>query len=82
MDYRAGDNPEPFHDMHADRDDRRLSPNERIEFRHWLQELSEHAKSVRNAMDPQHGVHTVTVAAWRRQWASMTREIDSLTDRL
>ena len=38
---------------------RNLDKLERIRARHLLQELSEHALTVRNAMDPQHGVFRI-----------------------
>src|SRR4249919_1307310 len=39
---------------------RKLTVQERIEARHWLQVLSEHARTVRNAMDPATGMIAVT----------------------
>lgn len=65
--------PEPY---------RKLTREERIEARHWLQVLSELARSVRNAMDPVHGMPAVTVAAWEDQRASMTKELDAFTARV
>ncbi len=62
--------------------DRRLTPQERIEARHWLQVLSEHARSVRNAMDPLHGMTAVTVDAWAAQWQALKDELDSFTHRV
>ena len=59
-----------------------MTRNERIEARHWLQELSEHAKSVRNAMDPQHGMHTIRVSQWRDQLTELTADLDAFTGRL
>jgi hypothetical protein len=58
---------------------RNLDKLERIRARHLLQELSEHALTVRNAMDPQHGVFRITDEAWAEQWASLTRELDFFT---
>jgi hypothetical protein len=61
---------------------RNLSKEERIRARHLLQELSEAAKSVRNAMDPQHGMLALSVHAWEGQWASLTDELDYFTAQL
>jgi hypothetical protein len=61
---------------------RRLTPQERIEARHLLQVLSEDAKSVRNAMDPIHGIHTIRVAQWEDQWRSITNQLNYFTVRL
>lgn len=58
---------------------RALTRQERIEARHLLQELSEHALSVRNAMDPLPGMHTITAEAWQEQWAALTAQLDYFT---
>jgi hypothetical protein len=63
-------------------EDRLLSANERVELRHMLQVLSEIARTVRSAMDPQHGMPNVPVSAWHRQWASMTSDLNTFTGRL
>jgi hypothetical protein len=60
---------------------RPLTANERIELRHHLQELAEHALSVRNAMDPLTGMHTITVAAWRSQLNALTASLETVTRR-
>lgn len=59
---------------------RPLDKQERIYARHLLQELSEQAKLVRNAMDPLHGMHTITVEAWREQWDALTKNLDYFTE--
>jgi len=61
---------------------RRLTAEERIEARHWLQVLSELARSVRNAMDPVNGMPAVTVSAWEGQRAALTRDLDAFTARV
>lgn len=66
---------------HAGKGQRRLTPQERIEARHLLQQLTEQAGAARNAMDSQHGVLTVTVGAWAAQWEALKRELDSFTHR-
>jgi hypothetical protein len=58
---------------------RPLDKNERNWFRHLLQELSEHARSVRNAVEPETGVLRITDKAWAEQWAALTAAIDSYT---
>jgi septation ring formation regulator EzrA len=58
---------------------RNLTRRERIEARHLLQELSEQAKGVRNAMDPVSGMLAVSDEAWARQWASLTKALDDFT---
>ena len=59
---------------------RRLTPEERIQARHLLQVLAEHARSIRNAMDPAHGMPSVTAAAWESQWEDLTGDLDAFTD--
>lgn len=61
---------------------RRLTPEERIEARHWLQQLAEQARAARNAMDPAHGVAAVTVDVWAAQWRSLKTELDDFTHRV
>ena len=61
---------------------RQLHRTERIEARHWLQQLSEQARKVRDAMDPQHGVLGITDEAWVSQWASLRKELDDFTARV
>jgi len=61
---------------------RPLDKMERIEARHLLQVLSEQALSVRNAMDPQHGMYTVTDDAWAEQWRALTRDLDFFTGKV
>jgi selenocysteine lyase/cysteine desulfurase len=65
--------PEPY---------RELTRTERIEARHWLQELSEHARSVRNAMHPAEGVQRVTVTSWEGQWQDLRKHLDAYTARV
>ncbi len=62
--------------------DRPMTRTERIEARHLLQELSEQARTVRNAMDPLHGMHTIRLSAWRAQLESLTAQLDKFTDGL
>jgi hypothetical protein len=61
---------------------RAMDKMERNEARHLLQVLSEQARSVRNAMDPQHGMHTVTDEAWAAQWIALCRDLDYFTLRV
>ena len=61
---------------------RNLTRTERIRARHLLQELSENARSVRNALDPAHGMLAVTDEAWRDQWLALTRDLDAFTGRV
>lgn len=58
---------------------RNLTRTERIRARHLLQELSEHALSARNAMDPVSGMMAVSDEAWAGQWRELTRALDSFT---
>ena len=58
---------------------RNLTRTERIQARHLLQELSEHALSVHNAVDPVSGMLAVSYEAWARQWRELTRALDSFT---
>lgn len=60
---------------------RRLTPEERIEARHWLQQLAEAARVVRDAMDPQHGLPAVTDEQWAAQWSAMRKPLDDFTAR-
>lgn len=61
---------------------RKLATEERIEARHWLQVLSEGARQVRHAMDPHHGVLTITDVVWARQWAALRKDLDAFTGRV
>lgn len=61
---------------------RRMTDEERIEARHWLQVLSERARSVRDAMDPRHGILAVTDGAWAGQWETLRHDLDVFTDRV
>lgn len=61
---------------------RRLTRRERIEARHWLQVLAEHARSVRNAMDPVAGLPVITAGAWEGQWAALRADLDAYTERV
>jgi hypothetical protein len=58
---------------------RNLTRTERIRARHLLQELSEHARTVRNAMDPVSGMLAVSYEAWASQWRELTRALDYFT---
>jgi hypothetical protein len=62
--------------------DRPLDKMERMRARHLLQELSENAKSVRNAMDPGTGMHTIRVSQWLAQYDSLVAELKFFTDKL
>ena len=59
---------------------RQLTKNERIRARHLLQELSEQAKSIRNAMDPLHGIMYIDHDMWEEQWNSLKKELDYFTE--
>lgn len=61
---------------------RKLTDQERIEARHLLQELSENAKNVRDAMDPLHGVLGLTDEAWLVQWAGLIRQLEYFTGKI
>jgi hypothetical protein len=61
---------------------RKLTVQERIEARHWLQVLSEHALTVRNALDPGTGMLTITDTVWASQWAALRAELDAFTGRV
>lgn len=63
-------------------EDRKLTRQERIEARHLLQELSENARSVRNAMDPVNGVMTVRVSQWSAQYESLVAQLKYFTDKI
>jgi hypothetical protein len=62
--------------------DRLLTAQERIEARHLLQELSETAKTVRNAMDPQHGMLAIHVSQWETQYHSLIGELEFFTRKM
>lgn len=62
--------------------DRPLTKQERIEARHLLQELSENARSVRNAMDPLHGMHTIRMSQWQDQYDSLIAQLKFFTESL
>jgi hypothetical protein len=62
--------------------DRFLNLHERTQARHLLQELSETAKSVRNAMDPVHGMQAIRVSQWREQYDSLIAQLKYFTERL
>lgn len=61
---------------------RSLTKAERNELRHHLQVLSEQAKAVRNAIEPDTGRLNITVEVWRDQWTALTRNLDFLTDQM
>jgi hypothetical protein len=67
---------------HAGKGERPLTAQERIEARHLLQELSEQAKGVRDAMDPVHGMHTIRLDTWRAQYDSLIAQLRYFTERL
>ena len=60
----------------------KLTSQERIEARHWLQQLAEQARQVRDAMDPVHGMASVTDEAWAGQWAALRKDLDDFTGRV
>jgi hypothetical protein len=62
--------------------DRPLDRTERIEARHLLQELSENARSVRDAMDPVSGMPVIRVTQWQEQYESLTAQLRYFTERL
>ena len=65
-----------------DAEGRLLTRDERIEARHWLQALMEHARGVRNAMDPVSGMAAISVRAWLAQRADLTSDLDAFTHRV
>lgn len=66
----------------TEKEARLLTRTERIELRHYLQFLSEHARSARNALDPVSGVLAITDQAWLGQWRALTKDLDSITERI
>lgn len=64
------------------RKSRALDKGERNHLRHLLQELSEHARGARNAIEPETGVLKVTDKAWAWQMESLTAALDSYTDEI
>jgi hypothetical protein len=61
---------------------RLLTKRERVDLRHYLQVLTEQARAVRNAIESDTGVLAITDEAWADQWASLTRDLDSVTERI
>lgn len=61
---------------------RKLTAGERNELRHYLQVLSEQARSVRNAVEPETGVVAIHLGQWQSQWDALKRDLDSVTERL
>lgn len=61
---------------------RLLTRAERIEARHLLQELSENAKSVRHAMDPEYGMLAIRVPQWQEQYESLITQLRFFTQNL
>jgi hypothetical protein len=61
---------------------RLLTKRERVDLRHYLQVLTEQARAVRNAIEPDTGVLAITDEAWAGQWAALTRDLDSVTERI
>jgi acyl carrier protein phosphodiesterase len=59
-----------------------LDKHERNELRHHLQVLVEHARTVRNAVEPETGRLRITGEVWADQWAALTRDIDFITERI
>jgi hypothetical protein len=57
-----------------------LTRTERIRARHLLQELSEHARSVRNAMDPVSGMHTIRRSQWQAQYEALIAALRKFTE--
>jgi hypothetical protein len=58
---------------------RQLTKGERNEARHLLQELSETARLVRNAVEPETGVFVLTAEQWEQQWNQMTLALEVFT---
>jgi hypothetical protein len=58
---------------------RQVTSGERYELRHLLQELSEHARSARNAVEPETGVYGLSTGQWEEQWEQMKAHIDAFT---
>lgn len=63
-------------------DSRVLTPGERNEARHLLQEAFEQARVLRNAMEPETGVFAVTVSSWTESWQQLTRSLDAFTEQV
>lgn len=61
---------------------RELTKAERIQARHLLQVLSEQARSVRNAVEPNAGVLRITDETWEQQWAALRKDLDAFTERV
>jgi hypothetical protein len=58
---------------------RQVTSGERYELRHLLQELSEYARSARNAVEPETGVIGLSTGQWEEQWEEMKAHIDAFT---
>lgn len=65
--------------MEGDSAGRQMTRSERIQARHLLQELAEHARAARNAMDPLHGMLAITAGAWQAQWQALKNDLDLFT---
>ena len=61
---------------------RLLSADERIQARHLLQVLMEHARTARNAIEPYTGILRITDEAWAGQWAALKRDLDAFTEQV
>ncbi len=59
---------------------RLLTSHERILARHRLQELSEDALKVRDAMDPGYGMLGLTDIQWIEQWEHLRAQLDAFTE--
>jgi hypothetical protein len=61
---------------------RALRDDERIQARHLLQMLAEHARAARNAMEPYTGIPGITDDTWYAQWEQMTRDLSAFTEQV
>jgi hypothetical protein len=55
-----------------------LAPNERVAARHYLQVIMETARSIRNAMDPNHGVPVVRRELFLEDLANLQASLDQM----
>jgi hypothetical protein len=62
---------------------RELTRAERVRARHLLQVLSEQARAVRNAVEPDTGflLH-ITDEVWERQWLALRKDLDAFTEQV
>lgn len=61
---------------------RLLTADERIQARHLLQVLMEHARSARNVIEPYTGIIRITDESWIGQWVALKRDLDAFTEQV